>query len=135
MNFFMIINAVESSVVWTVCIKLGSHCATTCDIFEVPIAKCDDTKHVWYCHAWKRSNLCIKGAISVGYRAMWTQLNRDIAVASHCAIFCITIAWHQPRKRDRKLSQVSAQCEPGRLKLLYWKILSSETCLNAIELR
>ena len=40
-------------------IKLGSHCAITCDNFEVPIAKCDNIKNVWYCRAWKRSNLCI----------------------------------------------------------------------------
>ena len=41
-------------------IKPGSHCAMNCDNFKVPIAK--------------RSNLCIKWAITVSYHAMWTRL-------------------------------------------------------------
>ena len=61
--------------------KLGSHCAITCDNFEDPIAKCNYIKHVWYCRAWKKFNLCIKRAIVVSYRAMWTlTLKFDIFI-------------------------------------------------------
>ena len=34
-------------------------------------------KHVWYCCAWKKFNLCIKRAIANSYRAMWTWLKRS----------------------------------------------------------
>ena len=40
-------------------------------------------KHVWYCRAWKRSNLCIKRAIAVSYRAM--RIRRNCFSSFSCA--------------------------------------------------
>ena len=65
----------------SVSLMLGTHCAITCDNFEVPIAKREKI-------AWKGFNLCIKRAIAVSHRAMWT---RGLNVCCYLNLFGYTL--------------------------------------------
>ena len=65
------------SFLWSWFLKLGSHCAITCDNFEVPIAKRDNIKHVWYskCASKELSQL-------VHIARYFISLSRDINQAN-----------------------------------------------------